>query len=116
MRSIKVVIIALLLLSTGIIADDTKAEIAHLLDFVSSTDCKYIRNGTQHTGAEAKDHISKKYDYYKDKIKTTEDFIRYSATRSELSKKRYKVSCPNQKIQYSNDWLLNELKRYRAKR
>jgi hypothetical protein len=92
---------------------DTKNEIDHLLNFVSHTKCKYIRNGTEHTGKEAKEHINKKYHYYKEKIKTTEDFIKYSATKSELSGKRYRVSCPNQKLQYSNIWLLNELNNYR---
>jgi len=103
-----------LLLTMSITADNTKNEIEHLLNFVSTTKCKYIRNGTEHTGAEAKEHISKKYAYYRDKIKTTEDFIRYSATKSELSGSRYRVSCPNQKIEYSSKWLLDELKRYRS--
>ena len=115
MRPIRAVIITLLL-SINIIAGSTKGEIEHLLNFVSTTKCKYIRNGTEHTGVEAKEHISKKYDYYRDKIKTTEDFIRYSATKSELSGRRYKVSCPNQEIQYSSKWLLDELKSYRDKR
>ncbi|SFV65006.1 hypothetical protein MNB_SV-6-1453 [hydrothermal vent metagenome] len=115
MIPIRVAIITLLL-SINIMANSTKDEIAHLLNFVSTTDCKYIRNGTEHTGVEAKEHISKKYDYYREKIKTTEDFIRYSATKSELSGKRYQVLCPNKKIQYSNIWLLDELKHYRDKK
>lgn len=108
-----VAVIVILLLSINLIADNTKAEIDHLLNFVSTTKCKYIRNGTEHTGVEAKEHISKKYDYYREKIKTTEDFIRYSATKSQLSGRRYKISCPNKKVEYSSDWLLDELKRYR---
>ena len=35
-------------------------EIDHLLTFVESTQCKYERNGTIHTGPEAAAHIKRK--------------------------------------------------------
>ena len=89
-------------------------EINHLLNFVEETDCIYIRNGNEHKGPEARTHIQKKYDYYRDDIESAEDFIKYSATKSVLSGSRYKVDCPEEKQQLSNDWLLSELKRYRS--
>lgn len=89
-------------------------EITHLLDYVSNTDCKYERNGTLHTGSEAVEHINKKYDYFKDDIKSTEDFIKYSATKSKMSGKFYKIHCANAKPVNSNEWLTRELERYRA--
>ena len=91
----------------------TQDEINHLLQFVSETQCQYERNGTMHNGKEAKDHIQKKYDYYEDDIKTTEDFIRLSATKSYLSGKHYKIHCPDQSAIKSSDWLLNELQAFR---
>lgn len=94
---------------------DTKSEIDHLLDFISTSKCQYIRNGTSYSAKEARDHIVKKYNYYRDDIKTAEDFIRYSATKSELSGKRYKISCSDRELKNSNEWLLDELHRYRAK-
>jgi len=90
-------------------------EIDHLLDYVSKTDCKYERNGTIHTGIEAVEHINKKYDYFKDDIKSTEDFIKYSATKSKMSGESYKIHCENVKSVNSKDWLMKELKSYRGK-
>ena len=103
----------LLLVSLFAVADNTQ-EIAHLLDFVEKTECIYQRNGSDHNGKKARTHIQKKYDYYRDKIKTAEDFIAYSATKSTMSGKKYTISCVGKKIQFSGDWLNAELKRYRA--
>ncbi len=88
-------------------------EIAHLLKFVELTECKYERNGTRHKGAEAVKHINKKYQYYLDDIKSTEDFIKYSATKSTMSGKHYIIHCPDNTVMKSRDWLLIELKKYR---
>ncbi len=92
---------------------ETQDEINHLLNFVASTDCKYERNGTMHNGKEALEHINKKYSYYKDDIKTTEDFIEYSATKSKMSGKYYKIHCNNKTSIKSQDWLVSELTAYR---
>ena len=91
----------------------TDNEINHLLNFVASTDCQYERNGTLHTGQEAVEHINKKYNYYSDDIKTTEDFIKYSATKSKISGKYYQIHCGNNPAVKSQDWLLTELSVYR---
>jgi len=93
---------------------NTPEEVEYLLDFVENTDCIYERNGKQYNGPEARDHIQKKYEYYKDEIKSGEDFIQYSATKSLMSGVRYKVDCPGEKQQFSADWLLIELQKYRT--
>lgn len=92
----------------------TQDEINHLLNFVASTECKYERNGTLHNGAEAVEHINKKYEYFSDEIKSAEDFIKYSATKSKMSGKYYKVHCGSKAPIKSQDWLLEELDVYRA--
>ena len=92
----------------------TQQEIQHLLSYVAETECKYERNGAFHTGAEAAAHIRKKHDYYREDIKTTEDFIRLSATESRMSQKKYQVHCENSVAVYSSDWLFEELLRFRA--
>jgi len=91
----------------------TQDEINHLLTFVASTDCKYERNGTMHIGTEAVEHINKKYAYYSDDIESTEDFVKYSATKSKMSGKYYKIHCSNKASIKSKDWLLTELTVYR---
>ncbi len=107
-------IIALFLASFSINAQvNSQKEIKHLLNYVASTQCKYQRNGTLHTGKEAVKHINKKYDYFKDDIKTTEDFIKYSATKSKMSGNFYYIVCPKKKPIKSQLWLQQELEHYR---
>ena len=92
---------------------DTSEEIAHLLEFIKTSDCTFIRNGKVYSGKEGLEHIHKKYTYFKEKIKTTEDFIKYSATKSELSGKMYYVQLIDGKKVILQEWLLEELQRYR---
>ena len=110
-RNVLLVVLSLFSLNT---VASTQAEINHLLSFVGSTDCKYERNGTMHTGAEAVEHINKKYDYYSDDITSTEDFIEYAATKSKMSGKYYQIHCTGMPSIKSQEWLLIELQAYRA--
>ena len=43
--------------------------IRYLLDFVRNSECRFYRNNTEHTAAEAADHMQRKYAHFKDKIK-----------------------------------------------
>jgi len=108
----KIFVILLSTFSLNVFAA-TQDEINHLLNFVAATDCKYERNGTMHTGKEAVEHINKKYAYYADDIESTEDFIKYSATKSKMSGKYYQIHCLNKSSINSRDWLLAELMAYR---
>ena len=101
------------MLSTSVNAH-TLDEIEHLLAFVKDTNCVYERNGKQHTGTEAVEHIKKKYDYYSEEIDSAEDFIKYAATKSKMSGDYYMVHCPDQPAVKSKTWLLAELASYRA--
>ena len=102
-------------LSFADVPQEQRAEVEQLLNFVKNSPCTFNRNGTKHPGKESVKHIQKKYDYYRDDIKNTEDFIAYSATKSMMSGKYYTVSCPDNKTIKSKDWLLNELKLIRKK-
>ena len=105
-------VVLLMVFSTAAYSD-TQTEITHLLDFVANTTCKYERNGTIYDGVEAQIHIKKKYHYFIDKIKSAEDFIKYSATESTMSGNKYKILCADLPVQNSGDWLLEELKKFR---
>ena len=94
---------------------DMKTEINHLLNYVKTTKCTYIRNGTKHNGIEAEKHIKAKYDHYKKEITTAEDFIRLSATQSLISGSKYYIKCPGSSKVESGKWLLTELKKFRVK-
>jgi hypothetical protein len=93
-----------------------KPEVKHLLDYLENSGCQMKRNGSKHDAQEAVAHIVKKYDYYKDDIKTTEDFIERSASRSSLSGRAYKVLCPGEEARPTADWLKEELDRYRKEK
>ena len=87
-------------------------EIVHLLQYIESSDCIFIRNGEEYSAAEARAHIQKKYDHFKNRVKTTEDFIKYAATKSSMSGVPYMVRCNGQEIR-NTDWLSTELQKLR---
>lgn len=92
--------------------EKAKVEIGHLLEYINDSGCTFIRNNKEHSGEEAKTHIMRKYNYYKPRIKTTEDFIKYTATKSSISGNIYKVRCNSREIPCA-DWLRAELQKYR---
>ncbi len=88
-------------------------EINHLITFVGNSDCTFIRNGDNHNADEAVAHMQKKYDYFRKKIDSTEEFIEMSASKSLLSGEPYWIACPGSEKQHSRTWLLNALALYR---
>ena len=92
---------------------DLEATIAHLLEYVRTADVVFIRNGKEHSAEDAAKHIEKKYNHYKKKIKTPEDFIEKSATKSMMSGKLYQIRLKDGTVISNKDWLTAELTRYR---
>ena len=88
-------------------------EIAHLLHFIERSGCTFERNNSQYDAREARKHIQNKYDYLEGRIKSAEDFIRYTATKSSMSGKAYTVTCEDKQMT-SADWLKDELERFRS--
>ena len=113
----KLIIIILVVLFSAwpTMADGSQlqAEIDHLLKTIENSNCDFIRNGKAHSADEAIDHILKKYDHFKDKIKTTEDFIDYCASKSMLSDQPYLISCQGEDPVESKIWFLRVLDRFR---
>ncbi len=106
-----------LFLSNIIAADvpvDQVGEVSNLLKFVKDSGCVINRNGTDHPADKGISHIQKKYDYFRDDIKSTEDFIKYSATKSTMSGDYYTVTCSGKETIRTHDWLMSELKRFRT--
>ena len=91
------------------VPDPQQEEVAHLLEFLRNTTCAVERNGKSHNGENAYSHVQKKYDYFRDGIKTTEQFIEYSATKSTISGRYYMVICEEQAPIRRQDWHLREL-------
>lgn len=94
-------------------ANELSQTIQHLLDFVENSECRFYRNNKEHTAGEAAAHMRKKYDHFKEDIKTPEDFIRLTATKSMISGKLYDVKLKDGNTITSEAWLLQALKDYR---
>jgi hypothetical protein len=105
-------IVAALTLCAPALAASPEAEIEHLLGFIAASPCGFIRNGVAYDGAQAMAHIEDKYDYYRDDIRSAEDFIALAATRSALSGKPYLVTCGGT-TEPAADWIARELGAYR---
>jgi hypothetical protein len=91
---------------------DTATEIEHLFEYIASSGCTFVRNGNSHNNAAAVAHLRKKYTYTKRRVKTTEEFIRYTATKSSITGHPYKVICDDAETPTAQ-WLTDELERFR---
>lgn len=98
------------------VPDAQRAEVAHLLQFIRTTSCGLVRNGKEYGGERAYSHVMRKYDYFRDEIMSTEDFIALAATKSELSGRPYAFRCNGEPNVAAAGVLLEELRRYRAER
>jgi hypothetical protein len=114
LRTIAIAAAFMLLSVTAARADPLGDEIAYLIDFVRHSPCTFIRNGLEYSGGAAADHIQEKYDYFKSKIGTVEDFIERAASKSLLSGKPYEVRCEGKTVPAA-DWIRAEDAEYRAK-
>ena len=109
---------ALIILTTTV--EQTSAQeslddsINYLLDYVANSHATFIRNGQTHTPAEAVSHIKAKYEHFKKDIKTPEDFIRLSASKSLLTGEPYRVRTADGKEMQLDAWLTAALNAHRS--
>ena len=112
------VLVALVLFAVPaaqIVAKESLDEsIKYLLDYVPNSDATFIRNGQTHTPQEAAAHIKAKYEHFKNEIKTPEDFIRLSASKSLLTGQPYLVRTADGKEMHLDAWLTEALKKHRG--
>jgi hypothetical protein len=92
-----------------------QAEIDHLFDYISHSNCRFNRNGSWHGMDVARSHVNNKYQYLKDRgqVDSAESFIENAASRSSLSGEDYLVQCPQADPVPSGAWLRAELARFR---
>ena len=92
--------------------ENAAREIDHLLDFVSSSGCTFIRNGKAHDPAQAADHLRMKYRRAHRYVDSAETFIDRIASESSLSGRPYRVSCDGHE-ETTKMWLQRALADYR---
>ena len=112
--SAKYMLAVFLLVSASSAWADMLTEIQHLLQYLENPACEFERNGTVYDSREARAHIERKYNSVRSHVDETEDFIKYAATKSSMSGRKYHVTCDGKK-QTSAEGLHNELSRYRNK-
>jgi hypothetical protein len=95
-------------------APDAKAarEIDHLLAFVASSSCRFVRGGTEYDGRKAREHLERKLDYARSKLSTADQFVDNLATGSSMTGEAYKVRCGARELT-SQAWLRTELDAFR---
>ena len=105
---------ALVFCAPPTLAASPEAEIDHLLNFIAGSPCAFIRNGVTYDGAQAMGHIKDKYDYYREEIRSAEDFIALAATKSAMTGKPYLVQCDAAEMPAA-EWLTQELGVFRQR-
>ena len=95
---------------------NVQIEVNFLLGYLEGSGCEFYRNGTWHDSKAAQAHLRDKYKYLaaRNLFNTTEDFIEMAATKSSFSGQPYKVRCNGGATVTSNQWLRDELARFRT--
>lgn len=95
----------------------SQQEITHLISYLENSGCRFNRNGSWYSAADAVKHINKKYQYLLEKnaVASAEVFIEKAASESSMSGKAYLVQCGDAPPEASEVWFTAELKKYRHK-
>ncbi len=115
-RANRLVLIAGLVLSSfASLADDPNmdSEIDFLLDTVVSSDCVFIRNGSEHEAEAARDHLQMKRERGKRYYSNAEEFVEKIASKSSWTGKDYLIQCGNEPQQKARVWFMSMLNRFR---
>ena len=103
--------------STAAVARTQTAEIDALIDRVArAKGVVFIRNGTEHTAAEAARHLQRKREAADGRIRTPEQFIETLGSRSSMTGRPYRVRLPDGREMDSATWLNGLLRDVRAGR
>jgi predicted aspartyl protease len=85
-------------------------KIERLLTALESSDAVFIRNGTEHSGKDAAEHLRGKLKQAGGKITTAAEFIEQLASKSSLSGKPYQVRTPDGKVVEARAWFEAQLR------
>ena len=94
-------------------AGDLDATIQHLIAYVRQSDVTFERNYSRHDATEAAAHIEKKYQHFRDRIESPEQFIELCATASLVTGKQYMIIDGQGREMPAAEWLNTELVHYR---
>lgn len=106
-------IVAVLLHSAALLAEDQDPEIDHLLEAIGDSGCVFIRNGSRHDAEKAEEHLRMKYERGRRYATSAEAFIDRLASNSSMTRKLYIMECPGAEAEPSGDWLVRRLEAFR---
>jgi hypothetical protein len=94
MRALCLSLTALILVNESTFARDVREQ--KRIDFIIEALAKlpgavFIRNGTEYKASDAQSHLQQKLNYFGDRVKTAEDFIKYCASESSMSHQPYRI-------------------------
>jgi len=116
MKSILVTSFMILALFSGVVKaqdDIENRKIAYLIASIENMKgAKFIRNGTEHDGKEAAEHLRSKLKSAGGKVKNADDFIRLCASRSIISGKYYTIRLSDGRIIGSEQYFREKLREY----
>jgi Family of unknown function (DUF5329) len=116
MKNIMVTLFVVLALFSGVVkAQDNieKNKIEYLISSVENLKGeKFIRNGTEHDGKEAAEHLRSKLRSAGGKVQTADDFIRLCASKSFISGKPYMIRSSDGKTINSEQYFREKLMEY----
>ena len=100
---------------TGALAADERvdAEVEYLLTRIGESECVFIRNGKDHTAADAEEHLRMKYRKGRRWVDDSGQFIDRIASESSWTGEPYRVRCSAQgEPELTRDWLRRLLSEY----
>jgi hypothetical protein len=74
----------------------------------------FIRNGSEHTAAEAVAHLRLKWSNAGGHVRTAEDFIRYCASKSSMTGIKYRIRFSDGREMDAGDYFHEQLRRIEA--
>lgn len=118
MKSILVTSFMALVLFSGVVKAQDGIENKRINFLINSIEhiegAKFIRNGTEHDGKEAAEHLRSKLKSAGGKVKNADDFIRLCASKSIISGKPYKIRSSDGKTIDSEQYFREKLKEYNS--
>jgi hypothetical protein len=116
MKNILVTAFVILALFSGAVSAQDNIEKKKIEFLISSVEnlkgAKFIRNGSEHDGKEAAEHLRMKLKKAGGKVQTADDFIRLCASKSFITGKPYMIKIADGKTIKSEEYFREKLKIY----
>jgi hypothetical protein len=116
MKNIMVTAFVILALFSGAVSAQDNIEKKKIEFLISSVEnlkgAKFIRNGSEHDGKEAAEHLRMKLQIAGGKVQTADDFIRLCASKSFITGKPYMIRSSDGKTIKSEEYFREKLKEY----